>query len=35
MILAAYREPWNFKKTYEEKMKDKHIYIMIHQPKIL
>ena len=27
--------PWNFKKTYEEKMKDKHIYIMIHQPKIL
>jgi len=27
--------PCNFRKTYEEKMKDKHIYIIIHQPKIL
>ena len=25
----------NFKSIYEEKMKDKHIYIIIHQPKIL
>lgn len=27
--------PWNFKETYEEKMKNKQIYIIIHQPKIL
>lgn len=27
--------PCNFKSSYEEKMKDKHIYIIIHQPKIL
>ncbi len=27
--------PYNFKKTYEEKMKDKQIHIIIHQPKIL
>ncbi len=27
--------PYNFKKTYEEKIKDKQIYIIIHQPKIL
>ena len=27
--------PCNFKSIYEEKMKDKHIYIIIHQPKIL
>lgn len=27
--------PCNFKKAYEEKMKDKRIYIIIHQPKIL
>lgn len=27
--------PCNFKKTYEEKMLDKQIHIIIHQPKIL
>lgn len=27
--------PFNFKKTYEEKIKDKQIHIIIHQPKIL
>lgn len=27
--------PYNFKKTYEEKMEVKQIYIIIHQPKIL
>ncbi|MCI9123495.1 MAG: hypothetical protein HFH35_05350 [Eubacterium sp.] len=27
--------PLNFKAVYEEKMKDKRIYIIIHQPKIL
>ena len=26
---------FRFKKTYEEKMKDKHIHVIIHQPKIL
>lgn len=28
-------DPINFKRTYEEKMKDKQIHIIIHQPKIL
>lgn len=27
--------PMNFKSTYEERVKDKQIYIIIHQPKIL
>ena len=27
--------PMNFKVTYEKKVTDKHIYIIIHQPKIL
>ena len=27
--------PYNFKETYEEKVKDKQIHIIIHQPKIL
>lgn len=27
--------PFNLKKAYEEKMKDKNIHIVIHQPKIL
>lgn len=27
--------PFNFKMTYEGKMKDKQIHIIIHQPKIL
>lgn len=27
--------PFNFKTVYEEKMKDKKVYIIIHQPKIL
>ena len=29
------QNPCNFKKTYEERIKDKLIHIIIHQPKIL
>lgn len=29
------RDPFNFKKTYEEKMEGKQIHVIIHQPKVL